>query len=61
MVQIIGSASELVLFFSGFFLGKEMFLIAAALMGFRIISKISISEFMYKRMQAIIQEGVDKE
>jgi hypothetical protein len=56
MVQIIGSASEIVLFLSGFFLGKEMFIIAAAFMAFRLVSKIAISELMYKRMQAVVKE-----
>ena len=57
MVQIVGSASEVVLFFSGFFLGKQMFAIAAILMIIKMISKISISELMYRRMQAVIREG----
>ena len=45
------------LVFSGFFLGKEMFLIAAGLLFFRVLSKIIISECMYKRMSAQIEEG----
>ena len=57
LVQIIGSSSEIILFFSGFFLGKEMFLIAAGLLFFRVLSKIVISECMYKRMSAQIEEG----
>lgn len=56
-VQTIGTGSEIVLFLSGFFLGKEMFFIAAGLLLFRVVSKILISEFMYKRMQAVIREG----
>ena len=59
-VQIVGSSAEIVLFFSGFFLGKEMFLIASGLLLFRIISKVVISECMYKRMSAQIEEGKDK-
>ena len=61
MVQIIGSASEVILFFSGFFLGKQMFAIAALLMFVKMISKITISELMYNRMKAVIREGNDYE
>jgi hypothetical protein len=57
-VQIIGSFSEVILFLAGFFLGKEMFIVAALLVGFRIINKITISEFMYRRFHAQIKEGV---
>jgi len=56
MVQIVGSASEIILFFSGFFLGKKMFVIAAILMIVKMVSKISISELMYKRMRAVVRE-----
>ena len=34
-----------------------MFAIAGALMVVKMISKISISELMYRRMQAVIREG----
>jgi hypothetical protein len=56
MAQIVGSASEIVLFFSGFFLGKEMFIIAGILMIIKIVSKVSISELMYNRMKAVVKE-----
>jgi len=56
MAQIVGSVSEVVLFFSGFFLGRSMFIIAAILVLFRIVSKISMSELMYNRMKAIFKE-----
>jgi len=55
-IQSIGAGSEVVLFFSGFFLGKEMFVLAALLMIFKIFSKFLMSECMYKRMQAIFKE-----
>lgn len=57
MVQLIGSSAEIVLFLGGFFMGKEMFIIAFSLLGLRVISKVFISEFMYKRMAAQIKEG----
>ncbi len=59
--QIIGSGSEIILFFSGFFLGKEMFIVAAILMLFRVLSKLTMSELMYKRIQAVIKEGKNEE
>ena len=56
VAQIVGSGSDIVLFCSGFFLGKEMFAIALSLMLLRLISKVVMSELMYKRMKAIIKE-----
>ena len=56
-VQTIGSSAEVILFLGGFFLGKDMILIACCLLGLRLISKVAISEFMYKRMSAQIEEG----
>ena len=55
-VQIIGSLGEIILFFSGFLLGKEMFYAAAILVAVRIVFKISVSELMYKRMRAVVRE-----
>ena len=54
--QIIGSISEMVLFFSGFFLGKEMFVAALILVFLRVVSKFTISELMYRRMKAVVRE-----
>jgi len=56
-IQTIGSSAEIILFLGGFFMGKSMFIIAAGLLGLRLISKVAISEFMYKRMAAQIEEG----
>lgn len=55
--QVIGSVSEVVLFLGGFFLGKEMILLAIGLLVIRVVSKWVMSELMYKRMQAVIGEG----
>lgn len=60
LVQAIGSSAEVILFLGGFFMGKEMFLIAFGLLVLRVVSKIAISEFMYKRMAAQIREGSRK-
>jgi len=57
MIQIIGSSAEVILFLGGFFMGQKLFIIAFALLGLRVISKVAISEFMYKRMSAQIEEG----
>jgi hypothetical protein len=56
MTQIVGSASEIILFLSGFFLGKELIVIAVSLFAARMLTKILISELMYKRMKAVIRE-----
>lgn len=45
---------------SGFFLGKEIFLVAVILLLMRITGKLAISEFMYKRMQAVVHEEGEK-
>jgi len=55
-VQIIGSIGEVVLFFSGFFLGKEAFVAAFILITVRIAFKLLVSEFMYRRMKAVVRE-----
>ena len=57
LVQIIGSSAEIILFLGGFFMGQKLFMIAFGLLGLRLLSKIAISEFMYKRMSAQIKEG----
>jgi hypothetical protein len=57
MIQIVGSSAEVILFLGGFFMGQKLFIIAFGLLGLRVLSKIAISEFMYKRMAAQIKEG----
>ncbi len=57
-VQAVGSVSEVVLFLSGFYLGKEMFLTAFGLLALRITQKIIISELMYRRSLVVVKEGV---
>lgn len=54
--QIVGSTSEIVLFLSGFYLGKAMFIIAAVLLALRIANKIAVSELLYKRLKATVKE-----
>lgn len=57
-VQIVGSISEVILFLGGFFLGKEMFIVAFIFLILRMGHKIMISELMYRRSQAVINEGI---
>lgn len=55
-VQIVGSASEVILFLSGFFLGKGCLAVAMILLAMRIANKITVSELMYRRMRAVVRE-----
>jgi hypothetical protein len=57
-VQVVGSTSEIILFFAGYFLGKDMLAITAMLLLLRIANKIIISELMFKRQIAVIRENV---
>jgi hypothetical protein len=43
----------------GFFLGKEMFIIAFLFLILRIIHKVTISELMYRRSLVVVKEGVN--
>lgn len=54
--QIVGSVSEIFLFLGGFFLGKDLILLAISLLIFRVVSKWVMSELMYRRMQAVVGE-----
>jgi len=60
LVQVTGSLGEIILFFSGFFLGKSMFVTACVLVLMRILFKIVVSEFMYRRQKSIIREEIDR-
>jgi len=55
-VQIIGSFGEILLFLAGVFLGKEMMITAIIFLSLRVINKLVISEFMYRRMKAVVKE-----
>lgn len=58
-IQIVGSFSEVILFFCGFFLGKEMFKIAFFLLVLRLTHKVVISELMYRRSKAVVREEIN--
>ena len=60
-LQVIGSVGEIILFFCGFFLGKEMFVTAFVLLAIRIVHKVIISELMYRRSIVVVRENVDRE
>jgi len=59
-IQVIGSVGEIVLFLSGFFLGKGMIGAAVGLLIFRMAHKIVISELMYRRSKVVVTEGLEK-
>ncbi len=59
-MQLVGSVGEVILFFSGFYLGKGMILTAGILTIIRIIYKIVMEEFKHSRNRAVIGEGVSK-
>ena len=42
----------------GFFLGKEMFFTAAIFLVVKIVHKLTISEFMYRRSKVVVVEGI---
>jgi predicted permease len=56
-LQFIARFSDIVLFLSGFFLGKEIMSIAILMLIFKIIMGYTSSELVYKRLKASIEEG----
>jgi hypothetical protein len=60
LVQVIGSIGEIILFFSGFLLGKGIFVAAFLLVMLRIVFKVSVSELVYRRMKAVVREESKK-
>lgn len=60
-IQVIGSVGEIILFLSGFFLGKGMITTAVVLLIFRMGHKIVISELMYRRSKVVVTEGLREE
>ena len=61
VAQITGSVGEIVLFLSGFFLGKGLMITAVIFLVLRMFNKIIISEFIYRRSKAVIREGLNEE
>ena len=51
-------SSAICLFFSGYFLGKERFIVALVLLAVQVGSRYAVSELMYMRQRATIREGV---
>lgn len=58
-VQVVGSVAEIILFLSGFFLGKEMFGTAFIFLIIRMIHKVIMSELMFRRAKSVIREGIN--
>jgi len=57
LLQVTSRGSDIILFFVGYFLGREQFIAAALLLLLRLASGYVISELVYKRLQASIREG----
>jgi len=57
-LQIVGSVGEIILFLSGFFLGKNMITTAFIFLIVRICHKVVISELMYRRSITVVREEV---
>jgi hypothetical protein len=56
-LQSVGASAEIILFLGGFFLGQKMFVTAITFIAVRIVSKIIMSELMYRRSIMVIREN----
>lgn len=56
-LQIVSRSSDILLFCMGYFLGKELFIIALITLVLKIAIGFTVSELMYKRMQAVVGEN----
>lgn len=59
-VQIVGSFGEIFLFLAGFFLGSKAFAAACGFIIARVVLKLLMSELMYNRQIAVINEGFER-
>lgn len=59
-LQLVSRGSTIFLFFSGYFLGKEILIVAFVLLFFQLGIGFTTSELMYKRLQAVVKEGKDE-
>lgn len=59
-VQIVGSSGEIFLFLAGFFLGSKAFAAAVGFIVARVVLKLLMSELMYNRQIAVINEGFER-
>lgn len=55
-LQLVSRGSDVLLFLMGWTLGKEMFVISMCFLGVKILVGFTVSELMYKRMQAVVKE-----
>lgn len=55
-LQIVSRGSDLLLFLMGYFLGKEVFWAALVFLVAKLAVGFTVSELMYKRMQAVVRE-----
>lgn len=56
-LQLVSRSSTMFLFFSGYFLGKEIFIVAFVLLFIQLGIGFIISELMYRRLKAVVKEG----
>lgn len=55
-LQIVSRSSTIFMFLSGFYLGKGDIVTAVIMLILKLVTGYSISELMYKRMQAVVRE-----
>lgn len=55
-LQLVSRGSDILLFFMGYFLGKEVFWAALIFLVAKIAIGFTVSELMYKRMRAVVRE-----
>lgn len=56
-LQLVSRGSDVLLFMMGYFLGKEIFWAALLFLAAKVVVGFTVSELMYKRMQAVVKEG----
>lgn len=55
-LQIVSRGSDILLFLMGYSLGKEVFWAALLFLAAKLAVGFTVSELMYKRMQAVVRE-----
>ena len=55
-LQLVGRGSDVLLFLMGYSLGKGMFLTALSFLAVKLVIGFTVSQLVYKRMQAVVKE-----
>jgi len=58
-IQVVGATGDIVLFLAGYFMGTGQMVPAAIAIVWKVLTKLLISELMYRRQQAVIKEGFE--